>query len=78
MALAIGVWLYDTDPKYHKQTVDLNKAMLAGFAVNSTQITDTVLKDSAIITDGNNYTPDVRKKWTSGDHPLADLKWLIK
>jgi len=78
LSLAIGVWLYDTDPKYHKQTVDINKAMLEGFGVNSTQIGDTVLKDSAITTDGNNYTPDVRKKWPSEGDPMADLKWLLE
>ena len=76
MALAIGVWLYDTDPKYHKQSVDLNKAMLAGFGVNSTEITDTVINNDSITTDGNNYTPDVRKKWASKNNPLSDLKWL--
>ena len=78
LSLAIGVWLYDTDPKYHKQTVDINKAMLEGFGVNSTQIGDTVLKDSAITTDGNNYTPDVRKKWPAEGDPMADLKWLLE
>jgi len=76
MALAIGVWLYDTDPKYHKQGVDLNKAMLAGFGVNSTEIKDTVINNDSITTDGNNYTPDVRKKWASKNNPLSDLKWL--
>ena len=35
---AIGTWLFDSDPKRNKQSVDLNKAMLAGFAVNSRQI----------------------------------------
>ncbi len=35
IASAIGVWLFDTDPNNHKQTHDLNKAMLAGFNVNS-------------------------------------------
>ena len=34
MSAAIGTWLFDADPKLNKQTVDLNKAMLAGFAVN--------------------------------------------
>ena len=34
MALAIGVWLYDTSSDYSKSSVDINKAMLAGFAVN--------------------------------------------
>ena len=35
IAAAIGTWLFDSDPKRNNQTVDLNKAMLAGFAVNS-------------------------------------------
>jgi len=35
MAAAIGCWLFDSDPKINQQTYDLNKAMLAGFAVNS-------------------------------------------
>jgi hypothetical protein len=34
IALAIGIWLYDTDPHYHKHTVDVNAAMLKAFAVN--------------------------------------------
>ena len=43
MALAIGTWLYDTSPQLSKHGTDLNKAMLAAFAVNSTQIEDTVI-----------------------------------
>ena len=35
IAAAIGVWLYDTDPHHHKQSHDLNQAMLEGFSVNS-------------------------------------------
>ena len=34
IAAAIGTWLFDSDPKINKQTGDINKAMLAGFAVN--------------------------------------------
>jgi hypothetical protein len=34
IAAAIGTWLFDSDPKVNKQNVDLNKAMLDGFAVN--------------------------------------------
>ena len=43
MALAIGVWLYDTSPQLSKTGTDINKAMLAAFAVNSTPVEDTVL-----------------------------------
>jgi len=35
IAAAIGVWLYDADPRHHPQTHDVNKAMLEGFSVNS-------------------------------------------
>ena len=31
ISLAIGVWLYDTNPKYSKYNEDLNKAILSGF-----------------------------------------------
>ena len=43
MALAIGVWLYDTSPQLSKTGTNINNAMLAAFAVNSTQIEDTVI-----------------------------------
>ena len=43
MALAIGVWLYDTSPQLSKSGTNLNNAMLAAFAVNSTQVEDTVI-----------------------------------
>ena len=43
IALAIGTWLYDTSPQLSKHGTDLNKAMLAAFAVNSTQVEDTVV-----------------------------------
>jgi len=36
MALAIGVWLYDTSPKYNKQSADLNIAMLNAMKINRT------------------------------------------
>ena len=34
MALAIGIWLFDTNIDYSKQSQELTKAMLAAFAVN--------------------------------------------
>ena len=46
MALAIGVWLYDTSPQLSKTGTDINKAMLAAFAVNSTPVEDTVVDQS--------------------------------
>ena len=35
MALAIGVWLYDTSPQLSSHGTDLNSAMLAAFGVSS-------------------------------------------
>ena len=43
IALAIGVWLYDTSPQLSKKGTDVNKAMLAAFAVNSTPVEDTII-----------------------------------
>ena len=40
MAAAIGTWLFDADPKVNKQTTDINKAMLDGFAVNRRDFKD--------------------------------------
>lgn len=48
MALAIGTWLYDTSPQLSKHGTDLNKAMLAAFAVNSTQVEDTVIDQNPV------------------------------
>tara|TARA_R110001592_G_scaffold188358_6_gene433588 strand:+ start:12278 stop:13867 length:1590 start_codon:yes stop_codon:yes gene_type:complete len=78
MSLAIGSWLYDTNPQYTQQSVDLNSAMLAGFGVNRTKIGDTVLKNAEITTDGSNYTKDVRKKWNSNNSPFKNFDWLLK
>jgi hypothetical protein len=38
ISLAIGVWLYDTSPSYNKYSVDVNKAMLEGFAVSNRRV----------------------------------------
>ena len=34
MSLAIGIWLYDATVRVHSKKVDMNAAMLAGFALN--------------------------------------------
>ncbi|OUU74611.1 MAG: hypothetical protein CBC29_05655 [Methylococcaceae bacterium TMED69] len=75
MALAIGVWLYDTSPQLNKHSVDLNSAMLAGFAVNSTKIGDTVLTKSQNTTDDK--SSGERKTWGE-NNPYTDLDWLVK
>jgi hypothetical protein len=76
LALAIGVWLYDTNPSYHKQSMDINKAMLEGFKVNSTSIADTVIDKNGALTNGRG--PNGRKIWNSRNNPYADLDWVLK
>ena len=74
LALAIGVWLYDTSPQLSKIGTDLNKAMLAAFAVNSTPVEDTVI-------DQNGVKVQHQKKSTlypAGNHPAGDFSWLLK
>ena len=72
MALAIGVWLYDTSPQLSKSGTDLNKAMLAAFAVNSTQVEDTVLDQ-----DGQKIQHQ-RKSVTfpASKNPYGSFDWL--
>ena len=45
IALAIGVWLYDTSAFYNKGAVDLNRVMLDAFAVNGVSKEHSVLND---------------------------------
>lgn len=72
IAAAIGTWLFDSDPKVNKQTVDLNKAMLAGFAVNRREYGQ---KKSPWGQFGWNQT---RKPYPAGSNPNDDdLDWLL-
>ena len=72
MALAIGVWLYDTSPQLSKTGTDLNNAMLAAFAVNSTQVEDTVLDQNG---------PRIQHRtrgvtFPNSRNPYGDFDWL--
>ena len=72
MALAIGVWLYDTSPQLSKTGTDINKAMLAAFAVNSTPMEDTVL-------DQNGQRIQHRRRgvtFPGSRSPYGDFDWL--
>ena len=72
MALAIGVWLYDTSPQLSKTGTDINKAMLAAFAVNTTPMEDTVL-------DKNPAKIQHRKRnvtFPGSRNPHGDFDWL--
>ena len=72
MALAIGTWLYDTSPQLSKHGTDLNKAMLAAFAVNATPIEDTVIDQ-----DGEKIHHQRRSVIYPGSRsPYGDFDWL--
>lgn len=72
MALAIGTWLYDTSPQLSKHGTDLNKAMLAAFAVNATPIEDTVIDQ-----DGQKIHHQRRSVIYPGSRsPYGDFDWL--
>lgn len=72
MALAIGVWLYDTSPQLSKTGTDLNKAMLAAFAVNSTPVEDTVIDQK-----GQKIQHQRRSVTYPGSrNPYGDFDWL--
>ena len=72
MALAIGVWLYDTSPQLSKTGTDLNKAMLAAFAVNTTSMEDTVIDQ-----DGQKIQHQRRSvTYPSSRNPYGNFDWL--
>jgi hypothetical protein len=82
MSLAIGVWLYDASPKNSHFAKDLNKAMLAGFAVNSTK-KDAILSPWA----GKNHNPfkpfvlnemPSKQDDTGAPSPYGDMNWLLR
>ena len=81
MALAIGVWLYDTSPHYNKNAVDLNKTMLAAFGVNGNRASESVINqwdDIAI----NPFRPRVLTSLPEVSSSLGrvygDMSWLLK
>ena len=75
MALAIGVWLYDTTPHYNRTTTDLHKAMLAAFSTSNTPVGETVInadpKQVMDVTGNKRILADGKSVYTNFD-------WLIK
>ena len=72
MALAIGVWLYDTSPQLSKTGTDLNKSMLAAFAVNTTPVEDTII-------DQNGQKIQHRRRsvtYPGSRNPYGNFDWL--
>ncbi len=77
MSLAIGCWLYDASPKNNKYTHDLNKAMLAGFGVNS-RSSETVTSPWS----DKNHNPfkpiSMGSLPVSGSQtPYGDMSWVL-
>ena len=75
MALAIGVWLYDTSPQLSQHGTDLNTAMLAAFGVSSNSAEDSTI----------NTMPETRMDargnkvlLPNGSSPYNNFDWLIK
>jgi len=77
MALAIGVWLYDTSPHLSKHGTDINKVMLQAFGVNDTKIEDTVMHPRPSHTEEVG-SPGKRKLWPSSTNPYTNFDWVIK
>jgi hypothetical protein len=79
MSLAIGLWLYDVDVKRSKTSVDLNAAMLAGFAMNkSPEPTKDMSKFNQQVGIFSSRGISVSME---PDHPAVsgslDFKWLL-
>ena len=81
MSFAIGLWLYDGNKVNSRKTGDLNKAMLAGFAIN--QIEETQ-KDNNMSPFNKQVGIFTAKGWPvsmDSDHPMisgsVDFEWLL-
>ena len=78
MALAIGVWLYDTTIDYSKQSQEMTKAMIAAFAVNKRDhdedpfVPHSRSPMSPIMVDG------IPGKTSGTRNAYAQFGWLIK
>ena len=83
MALAIGIWLYDTSPHRNKHASDLNDAMLKAFGVNSNSIEDTVMSPFSDHRMRSPFRPSQAppqdtSKERKPNSPIGDFDWLLK
>ena len=78
MALAIGIWLYDTNIDYSKQSQEMTRAMIAAFAVNKRDHDQEPFVPhprnvmSPIMVDG------IPGKAAGSMNPYAQFGWLVK
>jgi len=79
MALAIGVWLYDTSIDYSKHAVDSNRAMLEGFAINKPKV-ETSARSPFEKYALNPFKPVILTTMPesgSQDSVYGDMSWLL-
>ena len=76
IAAAIGVWLYDADPQLNKQSYDLNKAMLEGFKVNSSDAKKITNPWNKVAFNPFRAYPDPNMPM-SGSADGIDYSWLL-
>jgi hypothetical protein len=78
MALAIGIWLYDTNVDYSKHSQELSKAMLSAFSVNKRDHDDQPFVPHA----KNPMSPIMMDaaptKAVHGMNPYAHFGWLVR
>jgi hypothetical protein len=86
MSLAIGVWLYDANADYSKNSKSLNQAMLAAMKRESTTYDDTpevVLNPLGIYTSKSKQSnssivkTDIKNIGKRSKIP-ADMSWILK
>ena len=87
LALAIGVWLYDTSESYNKQSVDLNSAMLSAMGRTNKKAPGVINRRLQNMQGVNPFIPvvlpsaDTENSDEEGnktpENPL-DFSWLIK
>ena len=80
ISLAIGSWLYDSDKKVVSKKVDVNAAMLAGFALNKKE-NDEARRLNDLTRKTLQHTAMGRALLMDPTHPAlsgsVDFKWLI-
>jgi hypothetical protein len=79
MSLAIGVWLYDASPVHNNTSSDLNKAMLSGFAVNSTR-KDAIINPWAgkVFNPFASYVAHEMPHISGSSNFYGDTSWLLR
>ena len=88
LALAIGVWLYDTSENYNKQSVDLNAAMLGAMGLTNKKAPAIINRRLQKLTGVNPFIPVNLPDVNTGSSPdeeeenkpedPMDFSWLIK